>query len=172
MSALLREMSARALELGVPLSVQIDLTYRCNERCVHCYVDHIDHGELGFDEVTGLLDQLAGAGTFFLVLSGGEIFLRRDLFAILEHARHRRFSTTIKTNAVLIDEEPAGRVAQAGVASVHVSLYSHRAAVHDAVTRLPGSFERTMNGVRRLIDQGREGGCQQRADGAERPRLS
>ena len=121
---------------------------------MHCYLDHDDHGELSFDEVAGLLDQLAGAGTFFLVLSGGEIFLRRDLFAILERARRRRFSTTIKTNAVLIDEERAGRIARAGVAAVHVSLYSHRAAVHDTITRLPGSFERTMSGVRRLIDRG------------------
>jgi MoaA/NifB/PqqE/SkfB family radical SAM enzyme len=36
MSALMQEMSAKALALGIPLSVQLDLTYRCNERCVHC----------------------------------------------------------------------------------------------------------------------------------------
>ena len=40
MSDLLMEMSAKALKLNIPLSVQLDLTYRCNERCVHCYLDH------------------------------------------------------------------------------------------------------------------------------------
>ena len=46
MSSLMQETNARALSLGVPLSVQWDLTYRCNERCVHCYLDHEDHGEM------------------------------------------------------------------------------------------------------------------------------
>ena len=40
MSALMQEMSERALRLGVPFSAQLDLTYRCNEQCVHCYLDH------------------------------------------------------------------------------------------------------------------------------------
>ena len=44
MSTLMQEIGDRALRLGVPFSVQIDLTYRCNEQCVHCYLDHDDHG--------------------------------------------------------------------------------------------------------------------------------
>src|SRR5207344_1613779 len=87
MSSLMQEMGARAVRLGIPLGVQLDLTYRCNERCVHCYLDHDDHGELTSAEITSLLDQLAGAGVFFLTISGGEIFLRPDLFDILAHAR-------------------------------------------------------------------------------------
>ena len=53
----------RALDSHVPLSVHFDLTYRCNERCVHCYLDHDDHGEMTTPEVTDVLDQLAAAGT-------------------------------------------------------------------------------------------------------------
>ena len=45
MSSLLAEMADKALNLNIPLSVHLDLTYRCNERCVHCYLDHDDHGE-------------------------------------------------------------------------------------------------------------------------------
>ncbi len=60
-------------ENGIPLSVQLDLTYTCNERCVHCYLDHEDHGEMSTSEITGLLDQMAAAGVFFLNISGGEI---------------------------------------------------------------------------------------------------
>ncbi len=80
MSGLMQEMSAKALKLGIPLSVQIDLTYRCNERCVHCYLDHDDHGEMSTSEIKNLLDELASAGVFFLTLSGGEILLRKDFF--------------------------------------------------------------------------------------------
>jgi MoaA/NifB/PqqE/SkfB family radical SAM enzyme len=46
MISLMEEIEAKALKLNIPLSVQIDLTYRCNERCVHCYLDHEDHGEM------------------------------------------------------------------------------------------------------------------------------
>ena len=60
--------------------MHLDVTYRCNERCVHCYLDHDDHGEMTTAEIKGVLDQLAEAGVFFLTFSGGEVFLRRDFF--------------------------------------------------------------------------------------------
>jgi MoaA/NifB/PqqE/SkfB family radical SAM enzyme len=72
--SLMQAMSARALELGLPIKAQLDLTYRCNERCVHCYLDHEDHGEMSTAEIRGVLGQLADAGTFFLTNSGGESF--------------------------------------------------------------------------------------------------
>ena len=65
MIALMAEMNRRALELGVPLSVQLDVTYRCNERCVHCYLDHADHGEVSTVGIRDLLDQLADARRLF-----------------------------------------------------------------------------------------------------------
>src|SRR5580704_17752196 len=107
MSALLQEMSARALQLQIPLSVQLDLTYRCNERCVHCYLDHEYHGEMTTVEIKKLVNELAEAGVFFLTMSGGEILLRRDFFEILEYARALLFCVTLKTNAVLIRERQA-----------------------------------------------------------------
>ncbi|MEO8302751.1 MAG: radical SAM protein [Betaproteobacteria bacterium] len=150
MSGLMREMGAKALRLGIPLGVQLDLTYRCNERCVHCYLDHDDHGEMTTAEIYALLDQLAKAGVFFLTLSGGEIFLRRDLFEIVEHARKLQFSVKLKTNAVMIRRAKAERIAALGVESVQISVYSHRPEAHDAITKLPGSFRRTIEGARLL----------------------
>ena len=150
----MREMGAKALRLGIPLSVHLDLTYRCNERCIHCYLDHDDHGEMTLGEIKTLLEQLADAGVFFLILSGGEIFLRRDLFAIVEHARRLSFSVKLKTNAVMIRGSKARRLAALGVESVQVSVYSHRAEVHDAITKLPGSFRRTIEGIRLLRENG------------------
>ena len=71
--SLIQEMSQRALDLGVPMSVHFDITYRCNERCVHCYLDHDDHGEMTTSEIKRVLNELADAGTFFLTFSGGEV---------------------------------------------------------------------------------------------------
>lgn len=152
--SLMERMGTRALELGIPLSMQLDLTYRCNERCVHCYLDHEDHGEMSTAEILGLLDQFAAAGVFFLNVSGGEIFMRTDLFEILEHARRLRFSVKLKTNAVMVRAAKARRIARLGVESVQISLYSHDAATHDAITKLPGSFKRTIEGAGFLRDAG------------------
>src|ERR1700732_4649911 len=154
MSALMQEMSAKALKLGVPLSVQMDLTYRCNERCVHCYLDHDDHGEMSTSEIKDLLDQLAEAGVFFLTLSGGEILMRMDFFEILEHARMRRFCVKLKTNAVLIREKEAVRIRDLGVESIQISIYSHRPEVHDAITKMPGSLKRSIKAIRFLRSEG------------------
>ena len=90
--------------LGVPLGVQLDVTYRCNERCVHCYLDHDDHGEMTTAEIIDVLDQMAAAGVFFLTFSGGEILMRRDFFEILEYARELMFCVKLKTNALMIHE--------------------------------------------------------------------
>src|SRR5579862_1095727 len=154
MSGLLQELTEKALAKNIPLGVQLDVTYRCNERCVHCYLDHDDHGEMTTAEIKDLLGQLAEAGVFFLSLSGGEIFLRRDFFEILEHARKLMFCVKLKTNAVLIREAEAERLAALGIDSVQISIYSHRPEVHDAITKLPGSLKRSVAATRLLTSKG------------------
>lgn len=155
MSGLLEQMTEKALARNIPLSVQLDLTYRCNERCVHCYLDHEDHGEMTTAEIKHLLDEMADAGVFILTLSGGEIFLRKDFFEILEYARfERQFCVKLKTNAIMIREREAARIRDIGVESIQISIYSHRAEVHDAITLVPGSLQRSLDAARFLKSQG------------------
>jgi radical SAM protein with 4Fe4S-binding SPASM domain len=152
--SLLAEMNQKALGLGIPLSVHLDVTYRCNERCVHCYLDHDDHGEMSTAEIKDILNQLSDAGVFFLTLSGGEVLMRRDFFEIVEHARRLLFNVKMKTNGVMIGEAQAKRIRELGVEQVQISLYSHRAEIHDAITKIPGSFKRTVQAIRFLKSQG------------------
>lgn len=155
MSGLLQELTEKALAKNVPLSVQLDLTYRCNERCVHCYLDHDDHGEMTTAEIKHLLDEMADAGVFVLSLSGGEIFLRKDFFEILEYARfQRQFCVKLKTNAIIIREREAARLREIGVESIQISIYSHRSEVHDGITLVPGSLQRSIAAARFLKSQG------------------
>ena len=154
MSGLVQEMVGKALKLGIPLSVQLDLTYRCNERCIHCYLDHHDHGEMSTPEIKDLLDQMADAGVFYLTISGGEILMRRDFFEILEHARARTFCIKLKTNGVLIRKKQAQLIHSLGVESVQVSIYSHRPEVHDAITKMPGSLKQSIDAIRLLRGHG------------------
>jgi radical SAM protein with 4Fe4S-binding SPASM domain len=155
MSGLLEEMTEKALARNIPLSVQLDLTYRCNERCVHCYLDHEDHGEMDTAEIKHLLDEMAEAGVFILTLSGGEIFLRKDFFELLEYARRNLlFCVKLKTNAIMIRESQAARIRDIGVESIQISIYSHRPEVHDAITLVPGSLKRSLDAARFLKAQG------------------
>lgn len=154
MSSLLAELNQRALDLGVPMSAQLDVTYRCNERCVHCYLDHDDHGEMTTAEICDVLDQMADAGVFILTLSGGEVLMRMDFFEILEHARLLQFVVKIKTNAFMIREKEADRMRRLGVEGIQVSIYSHRPEVQDAITKLPGSLKRSIAAIRLLKSRG------------------
>jgi MoaA/NifB/PqqE/SkfB family radical SAM enzyme len=147
---LMEQLNRKALRLGVPLSVHLDVTYRCNERCEHCYLEHDDHGEMTTPEIRGLLAQLEQSGVFFLTISGGEPLVRRDCFEILEVARSLGFNVKLKTNAVLIKEQEARKLRALGVEQVQISVYSDRPEVHDAITKVPGSLQRTVAAIRFL----------------------
>src|SRR5438132_1539902 len=117
----------KSVALHIPLSVHIDLTMRCNERCVHCYRVIEDRPELTTDELKGLLDDVARAGTLYLTFSGGEVFLRKDLFELVEHARRLHFDMRLKSNALLITPEKAARLrAPAGAGGVGARRHAHR----------------------------------------------
>jgi radical SAM protein with 4Fe4S-binding SPASM domain len=152
--SLLDELNQKATAMGVPLSVHMDITWRCNERCVHCYLDHDIKGEMSTDEIKGVLRQLAESGTFFLSISGGEPLLRRDCFEILEYARALQFNVKLKTNAVMIGPKEAERIQQLGIEQIQISIYSNRPEIHDAITKLPGSLRRSLDAIRRLKAQG------------------
>ena len=151
---LMEEAQQRALDRGVPLAVHLDDTYRCNERCVHCYLDHDDLGEMSTEEIKEVLDQLADAGTFFLTFSGGEVFMRQDFLELVAYARRLLFNVKVKTNGAMIREREAAELRRLGVEQIQISVYSHRPEVHDAITKLPGSLKRTLESIRFLKSQG------------------
>lgn len=148
---LLRALAERQ---GLPAGVHLQVADRCNHACQHCYQVQGQKGELTLEQVKAVVDDLAAAGVMTLSVSGGEATLRPDLVEILTHARARGFATRLYTNAFLIDDAMAARLSAVGLYEVHVSVYSARADEHDAVTRVPGSWSRTVDGVRALRMRG------------------
>lgn len=140
------------------LSAHWELTYRCNEKCVMCYLDvfapgaHVP-GELTTRECLEIVDQLAELGVLNLTLSGGEILVRRDLFEIAEYARSKRFLLRLFTNGILIKPEIADRIANLHPYAVEISLYSTHPELHDQITRLKHSWELTTRAVRLLRER-------------------
>lgn len=140
-------------------SVHWELTYRCNERCSHCYLNVLPPGanvpgELTTEECLRVIDQLAEAGALNITLSGGEILVRHDLFEIAEYARAKRFLLRLFTNGTLIRPAVADRIAGLHPYAVEVSIYGADAETHERITRLPRSFELTINAVRMLRERG------------------
>ncbi|MFI5339003.1 MAG: radical SAM/SPASM domain-containing protein [Candidatus Methylomirabilales bacterium] len=145
----------------IPISVLFEITHRCNLGCEHCYLTEGPVGrprptrpELSLEEVRRVLEQIAEAGTLFLTLSGGEVFIRRDFLPIVAHARSCGLSVTIFTTGTLLTPETATRLANLHPLSVEVSIYSARPDVHDRITRIPGSHARSLRALRLLKERG------------------
>jgi AdoMet-dependent heme synthase len=138
----------------IPLLCTFELNRRCNLSCRHCYItDRSRRGELNTARVKKALVQLARAGTLSLVFTGGEIFLREDIFELIEFARKLRFDLRLFTNGTLIDDAAARRLASAGVSAVEISLYG-RKTTHDNITLAPGSFDKAVRAVELLRARG------------------
>jgi radical SAM protein with 4Fe4S-binding SPASM domain len=116
--------------------------------------DHVARlGELTLDEHRVLLDQLEQAGCLWLLYSGGEIFARRDFFDIYEYAKRRGFLITLFTNGILIDERVADRLAAMPPFSIEITLYGATAITYEALTGIPGSYEKCMRGIHLLLER-------------------
>ena len=145
---------------GFLWSCHWEITYRCNESCVHCYNPGAAHSageisnrrrhELTTDEAKITLDRLAELGVFRLTLSGGEVFLRHDLLEIVAHARSLGISVDLFTNGLLLSEDKLSRLAGLWPRSVSVSVYSDLPEQHDAITRVQGSHARSVACLERL----------------------
>ena len=122
-----------------------ELTYRCNARCIHCYEEHCPSsaGELTYGELCRVLDELRAMNTMQVTFTGGEVSMRRDFIDICRYATQLGFVVHVYTNGTGFSNDELKALAAMDLGSVSVSLYCPDAASHDAITRLPGSFDRT-----------------------------
>lgn len=133
-----------------PFSVHFDLTSKCTEKCVHCYVPRNRDFFIDKAKCFEVMDQVKALGGLSITLSGGECMLHPDFDEILRYARKCDFVINILTNLTLCTEARATLLKEMNVSFVQVSLYSMDPKVHDAITQLPGSFERTKAAIERL----------------------
>ncbi len=139
--------------LSAPLDVFIATTSRCNLVCHHCNVSSTcdTRSDLTTDEWIQLIRRLAELKVLTLWISGGEPFLREDIFAILDEIESHHFHYGLNTNAMLIDEEKAERIGALGsTTSIFVSLDGSTAEIHEKL-RGPGSFEPALAGIKHLL---------------------
>ncbi len=112
-------------------------------------------GELSTDECRRVVDEIAVVNpNVFLILTGGEPFLRKDLFEIAAYAADKKFTTVFGTNGVLLREKEARLMRQHRVLGASISLDSTDRAKHDAFRRLSGSWDGAIRATRVLTDEG------------------
>lgn len=135
----------------IPFAVTIELNTTCNLRCEHCYIPSHTNEGMDTETVKKLLQNLRKLGTFELVFTGGEIFLRKDIFEIFKYSRELGFSIKLFTNVTLIDEKIAKNLADLPVSLVSTSIYSLQEEIHDAITNKRGSLRMSLNGIENLL---------------------
>lgn len=134
----------------VPLSCHFELTYRCNYRCIHCFQEHsVDtkNKELSTEEIIKILDLLSSKGIIFISLTGGEIFLREDLFEIITYARRLGLIITLQTNGSFLSKEVIERLSKLSVYKIVMSYYSCEESIFDNITGITGSYRRTNDAI-------------------------
>lgn len=133
-----------AFQNTLPINATIELLTRCNLRCEHCYIPEHTGPGLSYEQITSILDQLHEMGTLYLLLTGGEIFLRPDILDIVRYARRKGFSVTLFSNATLATEEQIAELKELHIAQFSCTVFSMNPEVHDAITGVKGSLEKTL----------------------------
>ena len=127
-----------------------NVTRICNLNCIHCYaraVRRSNERELTTEEGLNLLNDLASFGVPVILFSGGEPLLRHDLTRLARYAVDRGMRAVISTNGILIDEEKAVTLKDAGVSYVGISLDGLE-KVNDHFRGMRGSFQMALEGIR------------------------
>lgn len=138
-----------------PMQGHFEITYRCNHTCPYCY-NAIDprHRELSTEECLRVVNMMADFGTLFLTLTGGEPLLHQDFFKIAYEAKRRHMAIRIYTNGYLIDGEMADRLKKLNPLELGISLHGADGPTHDRETRVRGSLDKLITGVRHLRERG------------------
>jgi len=141
------------------LKLDLELTERCNNNCIHCYINlppgdlKSKRRELSTSDIKRILKEAASLGCIMVVFTGGEPLLRDDFEELYLFARKLGMKVLLFTNATLITPQLADLfVRTPPLEKIEISVYGMKKASYEAVTRVPGSFEAAWQGIKLLIE--------------------
>lgn len=143
--------------IGFPIHPVWEITNACNLRCKQC---HAGSGkplpnELSTEEGKRLLSDIATVDQFrMLALSGGEPLIRKDITELIHYARSLGFEISIATNGTLLSAEMAREFKRMGVANIAIGLNANDEKIHEGITRVAGSFEKTKRAIYATVEAG------------------
>jgi len=142
----------------IPAVGSLELTFRCNFRCKHCYVSHGHRGIAGQQELTTaeikqFLDDIVSEGCLWLLITGGDPLVRQDFPEIWEYAKRKGLILTLFTNGSLITPRIADFLQEWKPYNIEIKLYGATSETYERVTGIPNSFERAMHGIELLRER-------------------
>lgn len=154
-SRFIADGSGRANRL--PVGLVYEATMRCNLHCEFCYVGDLLNlegewrQELSIDALRDAFPEQAGLQ---VSLTGGEVFMRKDILSVMDLFREKGYSCGyLTTNGTIIDDARANALAELALAGFlkHISVsIDGPGELHDLARGVKGTFERTAEGLRRL----------------------
>lgn len=138
------------------MSLQFELTSRCNERCVHCYIPNAkkDSGiDLPLSLFRRVIDEFSEMGGLQVSLSGGEIFLHEDIIDMIRYCRAKDMQISLLSNLISLDEKQVSAIKEANISVVQASLYSMDSEIHDSITKVKGSYIKTRSAIELLVKE-------------------
>jgi radical SAM protein with 4Fe4S-binding SPASM domain len=143
-----------------PISFDIEITARCNMDCRHCYIN-LPAGdneallrEMSIDEIAYIASQAVDMGAVWCLITGGEPLLRQDFSEIYMMLKRKGLLVSVFTNATLFSDEHIRLFKKYPPRDIETTVYGVTKETFERVTRRPGSFEKFMNGLNMLTDNG------------------
>lgn len=149
----------KTLEQKIPQisDLTIELTSRCNENCIHCYLpkEKRVHGMyMNEKSVKDVIDQFAGMGGETITFTGGEVFVYPNLVRIINYANSKGLKVALYSNLIALSDKLLKDIANCDIYDVQVSLYGVDPEYHDSITQVAGSCIRTKNAIIKLVEAG------------------
>ncbi|MCD4655296.1 radical SAM protein [bacterium] len=142
-----------------PRVVDLSITRLCNLNCPYCfYSDDMDAREdISLDQWTEFFSELRSVGVRNVVLSGGEVFMREELWQMIDEIISRGLRFSILTNGTLIDEKVVKKIREDRIFrrldSIQVSIDGSSSEIHDK-SRGKGNFSKSISAIRALKSAG------------------
>ncbi len=142
----------------IPLLGSLELTFRCNLRCQHCYIPPEQRigrreQELSLPGIKRILDEITDAGCLWLLMTGGEPLLRPDFTDIYLYAKRKGLILTLFTNGTLVTPRIADFLAEWRQFKIEITLYGATQQTYERVTGIPGSYARCRRGIDLLLER-------------------
>ena len=133
-------------------SIHIEIANICNERCVHCYIPHkYKINVMETDLFYRIIEEGRQMNIIHVTLSGGEPLLHKDIVNFLRKCRESDLSVNVLSNLTLVTDEIVDEMKKNPLLSVQTSIYAMNPVVHDGITKLQGSLEKTIDGLKKIM---------------------
>lgn len=134
-------------------TMHIEITGKCNERCLHCYIPHDNKvSDISPEVFYDVLEQCRSMKLLHLTISGGEPMLHKNFCDFLRKCHEYDFSVNVLSNLTLLNDEILKEMKANPLLGIQVSLYSMSPKIHDEITQMNGSFEKTKTAILKIID--------------------